>query len=83
MEKGRKNQRETLYFSKGKIVYVEGKPCNIYRLQGNTIVIIGLSIDIAGKTYKHPVKTCKRLQFIIYWHLALHRHGIILTQNIG
>ena len=28
-----KNHRETLYFSKGKIVYVVGKPCNIYRLQ--------------------------------------------------
>ena len=27
MEKGCKNHRETLYFSKGKIVYVVGKPC--------------------------------------------------------
>ena len=35
-----KNQRETLYSSKGKIVYVVGKPCNIYRLRGNPIVII-------------------------------------------
>ena len=35
MEKGCKNHRETLYSSKGKIVYyVVGKPCNIYRLQG-------------------------------------------------
>ena len=34
MEKGRKNHRETLYSSKGKIVYVVGKPCNIYRLRG-------------------------------------------------
>ena len=30
-----KNHRETLYSSKGKIVYVVGKPCNIYRLRGN------------------------------------------------
>ena len=33
MEKGCKNHRKTLYSSKGKIVYVVGKPCNIYRLQ--------------------------------------------------
>ena len=39
MEKGCKNHRETLYSSKGKIVYVVGKPCNIYRLWGNPIVI--------------------------------------------
>ena len=39
MEKGYKNHRETL--SKGKIVYFVGKPCNIYRLWGNPIVIIG------------------------------------------
>ena len=29
--KGCKNHRETLYSSKWKIVYVVGKPCNIYR----------------------------------------------------
>ena len=29
---GLKNHRETLYSSKGKIVYVVGNPCNIYRL---------------------------------------------------
>ena len=29
-----KNQRETLYSSKGKIVIVVGKPYNIYRLMG-------------------------------------------------
>ena len=34
MEKGCKNHRETLYSSKGKIVYVVGKPYNIYRLRG-------------------------------------------------
>ena len=34
LEKGCKNHKETLYSSKGKIVYVVGKPCNIYRLQG-------------------------------------------------
>ena len=41
MEKGCKNHRETLYSSKGKIVYVVGKPCNIYRLQGNPRVSQG------------------------------------------
>ena len=41
MEKGCKNHRETLYSSKGKIVYVVGKPCNIYRLWGNPITIMG------------------------------------------
>ena len=28
------HHRETLYSSKGKIVYVVGKPCNIYKLRG-------------------------------------------------
>ena len=32
MEKGNKNHRDILYFSKGKILYVAGNPCNIYRL---------------------------------------------------
>ena len=40
MEKGCENHKNTLYSSKGKIVYVVGKPCNIYRLRGNPIVII-------------------------------------------
>ena len=40
MEKGCKNHRETLYSSKGKIVYVVGKLCNIYRLRGNPIATI-------------------------------------------
>ena len=51
MEKGCKNHRETLYSSKGKIVYVLGKPRNIYRLLGNPIVIIGFSpqsLNITG-----------------------------------
>ena len=39
--KGLKNHRETLYSSKGKIAYVVGKPCNIYRLRGNPIIIMG------------------------------------------
>ena len=43
IEKGCKNHKETLYSSKGKIVYVVGKPCNTYRLQGNPIIIIGFS----------------------------------------
>ena len=34
MKKDFKNHKETLYSSKGKIVYFVGKPCNIYRLRG-------------------------------------------------
>ena len=41
MEKDCKNHKETLYSSKGKIVYVVRKPCNIYRLRGNPMIIIG------------------------------------------
>ena len=41
MEKGYKNHRETLYSSKGKIAYIVEKPCNIYRLRGNPIIIMG------------------------------------------
>ena len=51
IKKGCRNHRETLYSSKGKIVYVIGKPFNIYRLQGNPIVIIGFflqSVNIIG-----------------------------------
>ena len=39
-----KNQKETLYSSKKKIVYVVGKPCNIYRLQENPIIIKSFSL---------------------------------------
>ena len=45
MEKGCKNHRETLYSSKGKIAYIVEKPCNIYRLQGNPMIIIGFLCD--------------------------------------
>ena len=51
MEKGCKNHRETLYSSKGKIAYIVEKPCNIYRLQGNPMIIIGFSpqsVNITG-----------------------------------
>jgi hypothetical protein len=41
MKQGCKNHRETLYSSEGKIVYVVWKPCNIYRLRGNPIIIMG------------------------------------------
>ena len=34
MKNGYTNHRETLYSSKGKIVYVVGKPCKIYRMRG-------------------------------------------------
>ena len=37
-KKGCKNHKETLYSSEGKIMYVVGKPCNIYRLRGNPIL---------------------------------------------
>ena len=33
--KGSKNHRETLYSSKGKIVYVIGNPCNIQRFKAS------------------------------------------------
>ena len=42
--KGSKNRRETLYSSKGKIVYVVGKPCNIYRLWGKPSVNYRISV---------------------------------------
>ena len=32
MEKGSKNQKETIYSSKEKIMYVVGNPCNMYKL---------------------------------------------------
>ena len=51
MEEGCKNHKETLYSSKGKIVYVVGKPRNIYRLRGNPIVFLGFtlqSVNITG-----------------------------------
>ena len=44
MEKGCKIHRETLYSSKGTIMYVVGKPCNIYRLRGNPLVIQCLKV---------------------------------------
>ena len=31
------------------VKYLQGKPCNIYRLQGNPIVIIGFSLQILQK----------------------------------
>ena len=46
MEKGYKNHREILYSSKEKIVYVVGKPCNIYRLRGNPIIIMGFPCNL-------------------------------------
>ena len=54
MEKDCKNHKETLYSSKRKIVYAVGNPRNIYRLQGNPIVIIGFSlqsVNITGFPY--------------------------------
>ena len=64
MKKGCKNHRETQYSSKGKIVYVVGKPCNIYRLWWNPSLwfLQPFSIDIAGKTYRLPAMPCKHLQ---------------------
>ena len=63
MEKGSKNHKETLYSSKGKIMYVVRNPCNIYRLQRNPIVIIEsqpvdgskLMILFVEKTFYHQV----------------------------
>ena len=44
-EKGFKNHRETPYF-----VHVVEKPCNIYRLEGNHVVIIGISLQFVNIT---------------------------------
>ena len=33
----------------GFLQYLQGKPCNIYKLQGNIIVIIGFSLQILQK----------------------------------
>ena len=49
MKKGSINHRETL--SKEKSVYVVGNPCNIHRLEGIPIIIIGFflqSVNITG-----------------------------------
>ena len=62
MEKGCKNHRETLYSSKGKIVSVVGKPCNIYRFRGNPIVIIGFS--------PQPVRKIKIIIKIVLWEVS-------------
>ena len=56
---------ETLYSSKGEIVYVVRKPCNIYTIFPFEEYRVSLwflqpfFIDIAGKTYIHPVNSCK------------------------
>ena len=50
MENGCKNHKETLYSPRGKIEYVVGNPWNIYRLQGNPIVIIGFSLHSVNVT---------------------------------
>ena len=57
METGCKNHRETLYSSKGKVAYVMGKPCNIYRLRGNPIVVLGSKSDIIK--WGHKLKSEK------------------------
>ena len=46
MEEGCKNHSETLHSSKGKIVYVVGKPCNIYRLRGKSYMITITTVNI-------------------------------------
>ena len=54
MGKGCQNHRVTLCSSKGKIVYVVGKPCNIYRLQGkpcDNYRISLQSVNITGIPY--------------------------------
>ena len=57
MKKDFKNHKETLYSSKGKIVYVVGKPCNIFRFQGKpydyyffvlTILETSYPVDLNG-----------------------------------
>ena len=61
MEKGCKNHRETLV----KILYAVGNPCNIYRLRGNPIVIIGFYRNIIVKDASlEPVCCKKRLNIV-------------------
>ena len=55
MEKGSKNHKETLYSSKGKIVYVVGKPCIIYRLQGKTYDKYRISLQSVDNFNKRSV----------------------------
>ena len=67
MEKDCKNKKETLDSPKEKIVYVGGKPFNIYRLRGkpyDNYRISPQSVNIIGKTYGHPINPCKHLQCI-------------------
>ena len=53
---GSKNHRETLQSSKGNIMYVVGKPCNICRLRGNPIVIVGFSLQYFDANFPATVK---------------------------
>ena len=46
MEKGCKNHRETLYSSKGKIVYIVGKPHDNYRISPQYVNITGFPHNI-------------------------------------
>ena len=49
-----------------------GKPCNIYRLQGDCREIAGkickcygvFPADIVEKLFNHPINPCKHLQFV-------------------
>ena len=63
MEKGCKNHKK-------KSMYVVDKPCNIYRLRGNPMMIIGLpglqGFPTTGKTCKDPAVPCKHLQCTHY-----------------
>ena len=60
MEKGCKNHRETLYSSKGKIVYIVGKPCNIYRLRGKPYDTLESVIDVGQGISVGPGRFCKK-----------------------
>ena len=64
---------EKRYESQRNPKYVVDKPCNIYRLRGNLMIIIGFPRNLwilqgfptTGKTCEEPVMPCKHLQCIL------------------
>ena len=89
MEKCCKNHKETQYSI--KIVYVVGKPCNIYRLRGNSIVRIVFSpqsVNITGllESFGEPPKAAVWQIPAISWRTSKDKKTQIclwFVQTIG
>ena len=89
MEKCCKNHKETQYSI--KIVYVVGKPCNIYRLRGNSIVRIVFSpqsVNITGllESFGEPPKAAVWQIPAISWRTSKDKKTHIclwFVQTIG